>query len=53
MNASDLQIRRSSLRAATRQPFLVGKKTTFSRDAGVTVFKVTEEAIQILDGYGL
>lgn len=52
IDASRLLIWRASWMAATRQPFLNGEGSMSKLYAGETAVKVTEEAIQILGGYG-
>ena len=52
VDASRLLIWRASWMAATRQPFTGGEGSMSKLFAGETAVKVTEEAIQILGGYG-
>jgi len=52
VDASRLLIWRASWMAATRQPFLNGEGSMSKLYASETAVKVTEEAIQILGGYG-
>jgi acyl-CoA dehydrogenase len=52
IDASRLLIWRASWMAATRKPFLNGEGSMSKLYAGETAVKVTEEAIQILGGYG-
>jgi acyl-CoA dehydrogenase len=52
VDASRLLIWRASWMAATRQPFTSGEGSMSKLFAGETAVKVTEEAIQILGGYG-
>ncbi len=52
IDASRLLIWRASWMAATHQPFLNGEGSMSKLYAGETAVKVTEEAIQILGGYG-
>ena len=52
VDASRLLIWRASWMAATRQPFLNGEGSMSKLFASETAVKVTEEAIQILGGYG-
>jgi alkylation response protein AidB-like acyl-CoA dehydrogenase len=52
IDASRLLIWRASWMAATRKPFLNGEGSMSKLYAGDTAVKVTEEAIQILGGYG-
>jgi alkylation response protein AidB-like acyl-CoA dehydrogenase len=52
VDASRLLIWRASWMAATRQPFASGEGSMSKLFAGETAVKVTEEAIQILGGYG-
>jgi alkylation response protein AidB-like acyl-CoA dehydrogenase len=52
IDAARLLVWRASWMAATRQPFLNGEGSMSKLFAGETAVKVTEEAIQILGGYG-
>jgi acyl-CoA dehydrogenase len=52
VDASRLLIWRASWMAATRKPFTSGEGSMSKLFAGETAVKVTEEAIQILGGYG-
>ena len=52
IDAARLLVWRASWMAATRQPFLNGEGSMSKLYAGETAVKVTEEAIQILGGYG-
>ena len=52
VDASRLLIWRASWMAATRKPFLSGEGSMSKLFASETAVKVTEEAIQILGGYG-
>ena len=52
IDASRLLVWRASWMAATRKPFLNGEGSMSKLFAGETAVKVTEEAIQILGGYG-
>jgi alkylation response protein AidB-like acyl-CoA dehydrogenase len=52
VDASRLLIWRASWMAATHQPFTSGEGSMSKLFAGETAVKVTEEAIQILGGYG-
>jgi alkylation response protein AidB-like acyl-CoA dehydrogenase len=52
IDAARLLIWRASWMAATRQKFLNGEGSMSKLYAGETAVKVTEEAIQILGGYG-
>ena len=52
IDAARLLIWRASWIAATRKPFLNGEGSMSKLYAGETAVKVTEEAIQILGGYG-
>ncbi len=52
IDASRLLVWRASWMAATRKPFLNGEGSMSKLMAGETAVKVTEEAIQILGGYG-
>ena len=52
IDAARLLVWRASWMAATRKPFLNGEGSMSKLFAGETVVKVTEEAIQILGGYG-
>ena len=52
LDASRLLVWRASWMAATRKPFLNGEGSMSKLMAGETAVKVTEEAIQILGGYG-
>ena len=52
IDAARLLVWRASWMAATRQPFLAGEGSMSKLFAGETAVKVTEEAIQILGGYG-
>jgi acyl-CoA dehydrogenase len=52
IDAARLLVWRASWMAATRKPFLNGEGSMSKLYAGETAVKVTEEAIQILGGYG-
>jgi alkylation response protein AidB-like acyl-CoA dehydrogenase len=52
IDASRLLVWRASWMAATRKPFTSGEGSMSKLFAGETAVKVTEEAIQILGGYG-
>jgi len=52
IDASRLLVWRASWMAATRKPFLNGEGSMSKLFAGETAVKVTEEAIQILGGFG-
>jgi alkylation response protein AidB-like acyl-CoA dehydrogenase len=52
VDASRLLVWRAAWMAATRKPFLNGEGSMSKLFAGETAVKVTEEAIQILGGYG-
>jgi alkylation response protein AidB-like acyl-CoA dehydrogenase len=52
IDASRLLVWRASWMAATRKPFTSGEGSMSKLMAGETAVKVTEEAIQILGGYG-
>jgi acyl-CoA dehydrogenase len=52
IDAARLLVWRASWMAATRTPFLNGEGSMSKLFAGETAVKVTEEAIQILGGYG-
>ena len=52
IDASRLLVWRAAWMAATRKPFLNGEGSMSKLYAGETAVKVTEEAIQILGGYG-
>ena len=52
IDAARLLIWRAAWMAATHQPFLNGEGSMSKLYAGETAVKVTEEAIQILGGYG-
>ena len=52
IDAARLLVWRASWMAATRKPFLNGEGSMSKLFAGETAVKVTEEAIQILGGYG-
>ncbi len=52
IDAARLLVWRASWMAATRQPFVAGEGSMSKLFAGETAVKVTEEAIQILGGYG-
>jgi alkylation response protein AidB-like acyl-CoA dehydrogenase len=52
VDASRLLIWRASWMAATRKPFTSGEGSMSKLFAGETAVRVTEEAIQILGGYG-
>ena len=52
LDAARLLVWRASWMAATRQPFLNGEGSMSKLYAGETAVRVTEEAIQILGGYG-
>jgi alkylation response protein AidB-like acyl-CoA dehydrogenase len=52
IDASRLLVWRAAWMAATRKPFLSGEGSMSKLFAGETAVKVTEEAIQILGGYG-
>jgi alkylation response protein AidB-like acyl-CoA dehydrogenase len=52
IDAARLLVWRASWMAATRKPFLHGEGSMSKLYAGETAVKVTEEAIQILGGYG-
>jgi acyl-CoA dehydrogenase len=52
IDASRLLVWRASWMAATRTPFTSGEGSMSKLFAGETAVKVTEEAIQILGGYG-
>jgi alkylation response protein AidB-like acyl-CoA dehydrogenase len=52
VDASRLLVWRASWMAATKQPFLNGEGSMSKLYASETAVKVTEEAIQILGGYG-
>ena len=52
IDAARLLVWRASWMAATRKPFLNGEGSMSKLFAGETAVRVTEEAIQILGGYG-
>jgi len=52
IDASRLLVWRAAWMAATRKPFLSGEGSMSKLFAGETAVKVTEDAIQILGGYG-
>jgi len=52
IDAARLLVWRAAWMAATRKPFLNGEGSMSKLYAGETAVKVTEEAIQILGGYG-
>ena len=52
IDASRLLVWRASWMAATRKPFLSGEGSMSKLYASETAVKVTEDAIQILGGYG-
>jgi alkylation response protein AidB-like acyl-CoA dehydrogenase len=52
IDAARLLVWRASWMAATRKPFLNGEGSMSKLYAGETAVKVTEDAIQILGGYG-
>jgi alkylation response protein AidB-like acyl-CoA dehydrogenase len=52
IDAARLLVWRAAWMAATRKPFLSGEGSMSKLYAGETAVKVTEEAIQILGGYG-